>query len=107
MSLNFLQLNQDKTEILVVGSKAQRKKLNARLNTFGHTPCQQVHNLGVFNSDLNFKDYVWYVTKTAFHHLKYIAKAWLFLSLSDTGKLIQAFISSRLNYCNALLSGLP
>ena len=43
----------------------------------------------------------------SFYHLRNIAKVRLFLSQADTEKLIHCFISSRLDYCNALLSGLP
>jgi hypothetical protein len=45
------------------------------------------------------------VTKIAFYHLRNIAKMRPFLS--DTERLIHAFITSRLDFCNALLSGLP
>ena len=47
------------------------------------------------------------VTKTAFYQLKNISKVRPFLSLSNTERLMHAFITSRLDYCNALLSGLP
>ena len=33
MSQNFLQLNQDKTEVLVIGEKTEREKLSAFKNT--------------------------------------------------------------------------
>jgi dsDNA-binding SOS-regulon protein len=32
MAHNFLHLNQDKTEVLIIGAKAQRKNLAAHLN---------------------------------------------------------------------------
>ena len=47
------------------------------------------------------------VTKLSFYHLRNISKVKPFLSQSDTERLMHCFISSRLDYCNALLSGLP
>lgn len=38
MSQNFLQLNQDKAEVLVIVSKAQSEKLASKLNTLGQEP---------------------------------------------------------------------
>lgn len=46
------------------------------------------------------------VTKTV-HHLKNISKVRQFLSQSNTARLLHVFITSRLDYFNALLSGLP
>ncbi len=83
----------------VIGSKGQREKLATKLSTFGHTPCQQVHNLClIFDSDLNFKAHVGYVTKTAFYHLRNIAEVQMFLSLSNTERLMHVCISSKLAY---------
>ena len=108
MSQNFLQLNQDKTEVMVIGSKTQREKLVSQLNTQGLKPSQEARNLGViFDADFNFKAHVRSITKTAFFHLKNISKVRPFLSLSNTERLMHAFITSRLDYCNALLSGQP
>ncbi len=49
----------------------------------------------------------WYVTKTAFLHLRNIAKLQNMLSVSDAEKLVHAFMTSRLDYCSALLGGCP
>ena len=46
------------------------------------------------------------VCKTAFFHLRNIAKIRKFLSYRQCEVLIHAFISSKLNHCNVLLSGL-
>ena len=46
------------------------------------------------------------ICKTAFFHLRNIAKIRKFLSYRQCEVLIHAFISSKLDYCNALLSGL-
>ena len=40
-----------------------------------------------------------------FFHLRNIAKIRNFLSKNDAEQLIHAFVTSRLDYCNALLSG--
>jgi len=45
MAANFLQLNQDKTEVLVIGPEGQRDKLLIKLQDL--KPSQTVKNLGV------------------------------------------------------------
>ena len=108
MSHNFLQLNQDKTEVLIIGERAERAKLSAHLKTQEIDTKCQVKNLGVIlDSDLNFENHIKNITKTSFYHLRNIAKVKPFLSQADTERLMHAFITSRLDYCNALLSGLP
>ncbi|XP_074522673.1 uncharacterized protein LOC141787880 [Halichoeres trimaculatus] len=108
MAENFLQLNQGKTEVLIIDPKAQGEKLFSKLQTLSLTPCNQVKNLGViFDSELNFIPHIKNVTKTGFYHLKNIARVRPFLSRANTETLMHAFISSRIDYCNALLSGLP
>lgn len=101
MSQNVFPLNQVKTNIFVIVSKAQVK-----LNSVGQTSSQQARNLSiVLDSELNFKALMEYVTKSAFYHLKniiYIAKVW-----QVRHRLMHSFISSRQNYCNAFQSGLP
>ena len=68
----------------------------------------QVRNLGVLmDSDLTFSSHIKSITKTAFYQLKNISRVKGFMSQTDQEKLIHAFISSRLDYCNSLLTGLP
>ncbi len=45
--------------------------------------------------------------KKAFFHLRNIAKLQYMLSISDAEKLVHAFMTSRLDYCKALLGGCP
>ncbi len=65
-----------------------------------------VSNLGVlFDSNLSFDSHVSNICKTAFFHLKNISKLRPMLSMSNAEMLIHAFMTSRLDYCNALLGG--
>ncbi len=66
-----------------------------------------VKNLGVyFDSALKFDKQISTVVKTIFFHLRVLAKVKPFLSFKDFEKVIHAFISSRLNYCNSLYMGI-
>ncbi len=45
--------------------------------------------------------------KSAYYHPKNIARIRCFVSSQDLEKLVYAFITSRVDYCNGLLTGLP
>ena len=108
MNENFLKLNEDKTEVLIVGSNEQRESILSRLGNLNVENNTAVKNLGVIiDAELNFDAHIKQVTKTAFYHLRNIARIRDFLSLDDAKTLIHAFVFSRLDYCNALFSGLP
>ncbi len=65
-----------------------------------------VKNLGaVSDSNLSFENHISHVTITASFHFRDIAKLWDMLSVSDAEQLVHAFMTSRLDYCNALLGG--
>ncbi len=110
MTNNFLLLNSDKTEILLIGPKNSTQNLldyNLQLDGCPVTS-STVKNLGVIlDSKLSFEKHISNVTKTAFFHLRNIAKLRNMLPVSDAEKLVHAFMTSRLDYCNALLGGCP
>ncbi len=110
MTNHFLLLNSDKTEILLIGPKNSTQNiLDHNLQLDGCTVTSStVKNLGVIlDSNLSFENHISHVTKTAFFHLRNIAKLRNMLTVSDAEKLVHAFMTSRLDYCNALLSGCP
>uniref|UniRef100_A0A672KWI2 Reverse transcriptase domain-containing protein n=1 Tax=Sinocyclocheilus grahami TaxID=75366 RepID=A0A672KWI2_SINGR len=107
MCENFLQLNKEKTEVIAFGNKDEVLKVNAYLDSRGLTTKNQVRNLGVIlETDLSFSSHVKAVTKSAYYHLKNIARIRGFVSSQDLEKLVHAFITSRVDYCNGLLTGL-
>ncbi|CAJ1086723.1 RNA-directed DNA polymerase from mobile element jockey [Xyrichtys novacula] len=109
MTNNFLMLNSDKTEVLVLGPKHLREAFSSNLATFDGISLASsptVRNLGVlFDQELSFSSHIQQIFRTAFFHLRNISKIRRILSQSDAEKLVHAFVTSRLDYCNSLLSG--
>ncbi|KAI5106874.1 hypothetical protein C0J45_2512, partial [Silurus meridionalis] len=78
----------------------------ASLDCVSVSACMAVKDLGVIiDPSLSFKAHVNNITRIAFFHLRKIAKIRNMMSLQDAEKLVHAFVTSRLDYCNALLSG--
>ncbi len=95
-------------EVIAFGNQDEVLKVNAYLDSRGQTTENQVKNLGVIlETDLSLSSHVKAVTKSAYYHLKNIARIRCFVSSHDLEKLVHAFITSRVDYCNGLLTGLP
>ena len=73
MSGNVLQLNTNKAELLLVGSKTQLKNLNIAALNLGNClllPSPTVRSLGVLlDSNLSFDAQISSVVKSSFYHL--------------------------------------
>uniref|UniRef100_A0A3P8RUL5 Reverse transcriptase domain-containing protein n=1 Tax=Amphiprion percula TaxID=161767 RepID=A0A3P8RUL5_AMPPE len=111
MTYNFLLLNSDKTEVIVFGPKHLRELLSKHIVTLDGitlTFSTTVRNLGIiFDQDMSFNSHIKQICRTSFFHLRNTVKIRNILSQSDAEKLIHAFVTSRLDYCNSLLSGCP
>ena len=106
MLRNKLKLNQDKTELLAISSKYRpRPPLDyIRVGEEVIKSSKQARNLGVgFDQYLDFKEHVKITCKSAFFRIRSIAKIRRYLSQSTTEAIVHAYITSRLDYCNALL----
>ena len=69
--------------------------------------CPIVRNLGVlFDHSLSFNTHRKSPVKSCFLHLRNISKLRAVVSQADMEILIHSFISSRIDYCNALFSSL-
>ena len=111
MSASKLKLNPDKTEFILFGCKKQRKRLNAGfpINILGNPlhPTESVRNLGVwFDSDFPFSKHVQNVCKGCFSQLRYFRNIRQFLTQDAAVSVANAFVSSRLDYCNSLFRSL-
>ena len=110
MDSHFLKLNPKKTEIIFL-CPPQYKNAERLGGVFIDNSCIRFTNtaklLGVhMDSFLTFEKHVSSVTSTSAYHLKNIEKIKRYLTKEDTEKLVHAFISTKLDYCNSLLYGL-
>ncbi len=72
------------------------------------TPSSSVRNLGViFDDQLTFKDHIAKIAQSCRFALHNIRKIRPFLTQHAVQLLVQALVISILDYCNALLAGLP
>ncbi len=92
MTSNFLLLNSENTEVLIIGPKTfASNNLDHCLILDGISvnSSSSVRNLGVlFDSNLSFEKHVSSICKTAFFHLKNISKLRPMLSMSNAETLI-------------------
>ena len=109
MSANKLVLNERKTEIVHFHSKFKDVNELVSLNIGSATVncCDSVRNLGIyFDSVLSMDTHISKVSQSVSFSLYRISRIRKFLSQSCTERLIHAFVTSRLDYCNSILYGL-
>ena len=109
---NMLSLNDGKTEVIHFSSKFRSEgpvpHRDVRIGDVCIHPSDTVRNLGVtMHSTGAMSAHVSNVCKSASHALWKIGKIRNLLDQRSTEKLIHAFITSRLDYCNSLLYNLP
>ncbi len=109
MKDHHLQLNLAKTELLVVSANPSLDhNFTFQLGSSTITPSKTARNLGVVIDDkLNFSDHIAKTARSCRFALYNIRNIRPFLSEHVTQHLVQALVLSRLDYCNALLAGLP
>ena len=108
---NNLKLNDDKTEFLIIGTPQQLEKLDIISICVGDSdihPVPIAKNLGSwFDSRLSTATHITKICASSFYYIYNIRRIRKYLSQQSTETLIHAFITSRLDYCNGLLYGLP
>ena len=107
LGANFLKLNEDKTEVIVFENNRSASSSSFPLGSLGHNPRTAVRNLGIImDSAFKFEQQVSAVVRKSFFHLRNLAKIKTYLPPSGLEQAIHAFISSQLDYCNALYYGI-
>uniref|UniRef100_A0A8C6M722 Reverse transcriptase domain-containing protein n=1 Tax=Nothobranchius furzeri TaxID=105023 RepID=A0A8C6M722_NOTFU len=104
MSVNFLKFNDKKTEVMIFGSPTETP--NVFVDSLAQFVKPTVTNLGVkVDCDLKFEHQIKAVVKSGFFHLRQLAKIKPILSRQHFETVIHAFVTTRLDYCNALYIG--
>jgi hypothetical protein len=108
-----LQLNAGKTDVLWFGTAAQLCKvpLGDRTISVGGSviePASVVRNLGMYvDSELSMQQHVSRLARACFFQIRRLRSVRKQLGRQVTAQLVSALVLSRLDYCNAVLAGLP
>ena len=111
MIASKLKLNDDKSELILISSPHNKKKFDKLSITIGTEVVNSsncVRNLGfMMDSVLNMEDHITSVCRSSYFHLRNIGAIRRYLDDNTAAQIIHVFVTSRLDYCNSLFSGLP
>ena len=110
MITNKLKINDTKTEFLIIASPHLCKKLKYPDLLIGDCkikPCESARNLGVmFDKHLTMDKQIQSICRSAHFHLRNISSIRNLLTDTAVSQLVHALVTSRLDYCNSLLTGI-
>ncbi len=110
MTANFLKLNEDKTEIIIVSNRKDVLEQIPSIKVVNSdiSPSSSVKDLGVFfDTAMSMNSHINAVCKRAFCEIRNIGRIRSLLDNKTAETLVHSFVSSKLDYCNSLLYGLP
>ena len=110
MGRNRLKMNAEKTQVIWIGTRQQLAKVNIsniQLMSASVAFSETVFNLGVLiDGQLSMADHVAALCRSGFFQLRQLRAVRSSLTDEAARTLVFAFVSSRLDYCNSLLSGI-
>jgi len=111
MSTNYLKLNNDKTELIILGGARQLKFINFKFIEIGNIKIETsptIRNIGVImDSTLNMKAHINKLCRTCYMNIRNIWRIRENLDNNSTKTLVHALVISRLDCINGLYYGLP
>lgn len=111
MSANMLKLNEEKTEFIVFAPKSKLNKTEKLHLKFGNNitkAAPSVRNLGVhLDRSLTMEQQVIAVSKACYYQIRNIGRIRPYITQGACKTLIHALVTSRLDFSNALLFGIP
>ena len=111
MDKNRLKMNQSKTEFIIFGSSQQLQKCETKsLNVNGTEVCrtQEIKYLGaMLDESLNLKSYIKNQCRKAMCNIYKLKHIRNYLTIEACKVFASGMILSHLDYCNAILCGLP
>ena len=110
MVRNKLKLNDDKTEFLVVSSRKTSATFNCsvKIGDTSVSPSTSCRNLGViFDRNIALDKHISSVCRSTLYHLRSIGSIRYLITQEAAAQLVHSLVTSRLDYCNSLLYGLP
>ena len=112
MQEHKLKLNEDKTEaVLFTSSHSSSHHIlpsSIQLGSAAIPFSDKVRDLGFYlDSELSMKHHIKMTCQTAYTEIRRISSIRHFLTIDATKTLVTSCILSRLDYCNALLTGCP
>ena len=106
MVLNVISFNESKTEVQIFEPGGERNAIHMDLWSLGPYMRSTVKHVGVImHSYFKLDKQINSVIKSSFFQLRLLSKVKPILSFSDFERVIHAFISTRLDYCNAIYVG--
>lgn len=106
MHTNKLKLNQDKTELIVFGSRKAINNLPSHSITIGNNEIpfsSKARNLGVIlDETLSMDQAVSSIRQSCYLHLRKISRIRPFIPEEAAKQLVISFVLSKIDYCNSL-----
>ena len=111
MRTNLLKLNDDKTELVVLGTRPQLSKVGEVSIKIGNDTIltvPSVWNLGIHvDKELKWIVHINCLTSNLYYILRKVAHVPHLLNEEATKTIIQALVLSKIDYCNSIYQGAP